>query len=60
MAESLVMGGERVEAADGATLEVIEPAAGDAMGRSPRRGPRTPRALSTSPSGRSRTVRGHA
>ena len=32
MAESLVMGGERVEAADGATLEVIEPAAGDAMG----------------------------
>jgi acyl-CoA reductase-like NAD-dependent aldehyde dehydrogenase len=32
MAESLVMGGERVEAADGATLEVIEPATADAMG----------------------------
>jgi acyl-CoA reductase-like NAD-dependent aldehyde dehydrogenase len=31
MAESLVMGGERVEAADGATLEVIEPATGESM-----------------------------
>jgi len=31
MAESLVMGGERVEASDGATLEVVEPATGDAM-----------------------------
>ena len=39
MAESLVMGGERVEAADGATLEVIEPAAGDAMGTVASAGP---------------------
>ena len=39
MAEALVMGGERVEAADGATLEVIEPAVGDAMGTVASAGP---------------------
>jgi acyl-CoA reductase-like NAD-dependent aldehyde dehydrogenase len=39
MAESLVMGGERVEAADGATLEVIEPATADAMGTVASAGP---------------------
>jgi acyl-CoA reductase-like NAD-dependent aldehyde dehydrogenase len=39
MSDPLVMGGERVEAADGATLEVIEPAAGDAMGTVASAGP---------------------
>jgi acyl-CoA reductase-like NAD-dependent aldehyde dehydrogenase len=39
MGDPLVMGGERVEAADGATLEVIEPAAGDAMGTVASAGP---------------------
>ena len=39
MAESLVMGGERVEAADGATLEVIEPATAGTMGEVASAGP---------------------
>ena len=39
MSDPLVMGGERVEAADGATLEVIEPAAGGAMGTVASAGP---------------------
>ncbi len=39
MAESLVMGGERVEAADGATLEVIEPATAGTMSEVASAGP---------------------
>ncbi|MGB7806678.1 MAG: aldehyde dehydrogenase family protein [Actinomycetota bacterium] len=39
MIDPLVMGGERVEAVDGATLQVIEPAAGDTMGTVASAGP---------------------
>ena len=61
MTDLLVLGGERVAAADGTTFEVIEPATAAPDGRGGHRaGPRTPAARSTSPHARSRTARGRA
>ena len=60
MSELMVLGGERVAAADGKTFEVIEPATAASMADVAEGAPRTRGAPSTSRTAPSRRARGAA